>query len=138
VFTQRPSRSEPIQYQPGIPARLLVAEDDATLRSLVVARLEEEGYEALQAADGEEAMRLAMQHLPSLDLLLTDDHMPGMNGYELVRLLKSIRPNLRVIVMSGSGETAAAVPDAVMLLKPFTLEELSRLIATQLAGSGKP
>ena len=113
-------------------ARLLVAEDDPTLRSLVATLLEEEGYETLQAADGEDALRLAMQHLHSLDLLLTDDRMPGMNGYELTRVLKSIRPDLKVIVMSGSGDIVAAVPDAAILLKPFALEELSRLIASQL------
>jgi FixJ family two-component response regulator len=61
-----------------------------------------------------------------------------MNGYELTRLLKSVRSDLNVIVMSGSGDIAAAVPDAAMLLKPFTLEELSRLIATQLQRSRKP
>jgi two-component system cell cycle sensor histidine kinase/response regulator CckA len=118
------------------PARLLVAENDPTLRSIVATLLEGEGYETLQAVDGEDALRLAMQHLHSLDLLLTDERMPGMNGHELVRVLKSIRPNLKVIVMSGSGDIAAAVPDAVVLLKPFALEELSRLIASQLKGAG--
>jgi CheY-like chemotaxis protein len=117
------------------PPRLLVVEDDHTLRSLIVGRLEGEGYEALQAANGEEAMRLAMLHLRSLDLLLTDDHMPGMNGHELARLLTSIRPDLKVIVMSGSEDIAAALPHSAMLLKPFTLEELSRLIASQLTAA---
>ena len=125
-----------MQSPPRVPARLLVAEDDQTLRSLVATMLEKEGYEALQASNGEEAMRLAMQHLASLDLVLTDEHMPGMNGYELTRVLKSIRPDLKVIVMSGSGDIAAAVPDAAILLKPFTFEELARLIASQLRGAG--
>jgi DNA-binding NtrC family response regulator len=98
--------------------------------------LEAEGYETLQAANGEEALRLGLQHLHSLDLLLTADRMRGMNGYELTRVLKSIRPDLKVIVMSGSGDIPAAVPDAAILLKPFRLDELSRLIASQLRGAG--
>lgn len=118
------------------PARVLVAENDPSLRSIVATLLEGEGYETFQAADGEDALRLAMQHLHSLDLLLTDDRMPGMNGHELTRVLKSIRPDLKVIVMSGSVDIAAAEPDAAILLKPFALEELSRLIASQLTGTG--
>jgi len=106
------------------------------LRSIVATLLEEEGYETLLAADGEEAMRLPMQHLDSLDLLLTDDHMPGLNGYELTRVLRSIRPDLKVIVMSGSAADARAVPDLSILLKPFTLEALSGLVASHLRGGG--
>jgi DNA-binding NtrC family response regulator len=98
---------------------------------------EGEGYETLQAANGEEALRPAMQHLHSLDLLLTDERMPGMNGYELTRVLKAVRPELKVIVMSGTGDVAVP-PDAVILLKPFALEELSRLVGSQLKGAGEP
>jgi DNA-binding NtrC family response regulator len=98
--------------------------------------LEREGYETLQAADGEEALRVAMRHLDALELLLTDDRMPGMNGNELARVLRSIRPDLKVIVMSGSGDIVAPVSDAAILLKPFTLDELSCLVARHLRGSG--
>jgi CheY-like chemotaxis protein len=129
------SRSEPRQPSFKKRARLLLAEDNPTLRSIVATLLEGEGYETLLAANGEEAMRLAMEQLDSLDLLLTDDQMPGMNGYELIRVLKSIRPDLRVIVMSGSGVPAAA-PDAAILLKPFAFDELLRLIVSELAGAG--
>jgi CheY-like chemotaxis protein len=131
------ARSKPIPYPSQKPARLLLAEDDPTLRSLIATMLEGEGYETLQATDGEEAVRLAMQHLHALDLLLTDDRMPGMNGYELTRVLRSIRADLKVIVMSGSADIAGALSDAVILLKPFALEELSRLVTSQLKGAGK-
>jgi CheY-like chemotaxis protein len=63
--------------------------------------------------------------------------MPGMNGYELTRVLRSIRADLKVIVMSGSADIAEVLPDAVILLKPFALEELSRLVTSQLKGAGK-
>lgn len=96
--------------------------------------LEGEGYETLQAADGEEALRLAMQHLHSLALVLTDDRMPGLTGYELTRVLRAIRPDLKVIVMSGRGDIVA-VPEAVILLKPFALEDLSPLVASHLKGA---
>jgi two-component system cell cycle sensor histidine kinase/response regulator CckA len=129
------SLSEQVQARSRSSARLLLAEDDPTLRSLVATMLEREGYETLQAADGEEALRVAMQHLESLDLLLTDDRMPGMNGYELTRFLRSVRPDLKVIVMSGSADIPPPVPDAAILLKPFTLEELARLVASRLRGT---
>lgn len=116
--------------------RILVAEDNPVLRSLVATMLEGDGYETLQAADGEEAIRLAMQHLDSLDLLLTDDRMPGLNGCELTRVLRSIRPDLKVIVMSGGAPVGVALREAPILLKPFTLEELLRLVASQLRGAG--
>jgi CheY-like chemotaxis protein len=113
---------------------VLVAEDDPTLRSLIAMGLEKDGYELLEAADGEEAMRLGERHLDSVDLLLTDDRMPGVNGHELTRTLRSIRPDLKVIVMSGTAADEPAAPDLPTLLKPFTLQELSLLVASQLHG----
>ena len=131
------ARSKPIPYPSQKPARLLLVEDDPTLRSLIARMLEEEGYETLQATDGEEAMRLAMQHLHALDLMLTDDRMRGISGYELTRVLRSFRADLKVIVMSGIADIAEVLPDAVVLLKPFALEELSRLVASELKRAGR-
>ena len=105
------------------------------LRSLVSTALERAGYETLEAADGEEALRLATRHLQSLDLLLTDDRMPGMSGWELTRVLKALRPDLRVIVMSGSESVGPLAPGVVMLLKPFTLETLWTRVASHLDGA---
>jgi CheY-like chemotaxis protein len=126
---------DPSQSSLQIPARLLVAEDHTMLRSLFATALEREGYETLQAADGEEALRLATRDLHSLDLLLTDDRMPGMNGWELTRVLKALRPDLKVIVMSAHGSEDLLAPGVVMLLKPFTLNTLRSLVASQLDGA---
>ena len=105
------------------------------LRSLFAPAVERAGYETLQAADGEEAFRLATRHLQSLDLLLTDDRMPGMNGWELTRVLKALRPDLKVIVMSANRSEGLLAPGVVRLLKPFTLDTLWTLVASRLDGA---
>ena len=69
------------------PARILVVDDNETNRDILVTRLEKHGYQTLQAADGEEALASAKQHLP--DLLLLDVEMPKLDGFEVCRRLKN-------------------------------------------------
>ena len=69
------------------PARILVVDDEERNRRLLVAMLEAEGYTALEAAEGRQALELARQSLP--DLVLLDIMMPGMDGYEVARALKA-------------------------------------------------
>ena len=69
------------------PARILVVDDEERNRKLLVAMLEAEGYAAVEAADGEQALELARQNPP--DLILLDIMMPGMDGFEVVRALKA-------------------------------------------------
>src|SRR5580704_10241806 len=68
------------------PARILVVGDNETKRDILVTRLEKHGYQTLQAADGEEALASAKQHLP--DLLVLDVEMPKLDGFEVCRRLK--------------------------------------------------
>jgi len=68
------------------PARILVVDDNETNRDILVTRLEKNGYQTLQAADGEEALASAAQHLP--DLILLDVEMPKLDGFEVCRRLK--------------------------------------------------
>jgi adenylate cyclase len=69
------------------PPRILVVDDNETNRDIIVTRLEANGYETLQAADGQEALAAAMQHHP--DLVLLDVMMPNIDGLEVCRQLKS-------------------------------------------------
>jgi adenylate cyclase len=69
------------------PARILVVDDNETNRDILVTRLEKHGYQTLQAADGEEALASAKQHLP--DLLVLDVEMPKLDGFEVCRRLKN-------------------------------------------------
>lgn len=104
---------------------ILVVEDDDTLRRLVSELLEAAGYRVLQAANAEVAIELVQGSGQHIDLLLTDILMPVMSGVELSTQLRKIRPNLRVLLMSGyAGDLLARyrVENAEICLveKPFT------------------
>ena len=66
--------------------KVLIAEDSATVRQLVAARLRADGYEVLEASDGEEALKLAREEAP--DLLVLDKVMPKLDGFEVIRALR--------------------------------------------------
>jgi CheY-like chemotaxis protein len=80
---------------------VLVVEDQSDVRRMVALVLERLGYHVLQAASGEEALRLLTSHQEPLDLLVTDVVMPGMTGDHLARLLRLARPGLPVLFISG-------------------------------------
>ena len=78
--------------------QLLVVEDDPTIMSLIVILLEREGYEVVQAGSAEEGLRLAAEKPPHL--ILMDVALPGMDGLEATRLLKSREGTSRVPVVA--------------------------------------
>ena len=82
--------------------RVLIVEDEPLVRNMVVRILFEQGYRVLEAANGEEALRVVNSHAgETIDLLLTDLVMPQMGGKELAQRLKSLRPNTKVLLTSG-------------------------------------
>jgi CheY-like chemotaxis protein len=91
--------------------------------------LKEFGYQTLEAADGKEALRLATTHGGSLDLVLTDVIMPGMNGPELANRLKAIR-RTPVLFMSGYSENVEGGydPKIAYIRKPFTPDSLAQKV----------
>jgi PAS domain S-box-containing protein len=121
-----PTAALPIER--GTEAILLV-EDEANLRYLARQFLEKQGYQVLEAADGAVAMQIAVAHEGLIHLLLTDVIMPGMNGRELAQRVSEIRPNVKVLYMSGYTENVIGrngmLDAGVRLLqKPFTLHDL--------------
>jgi len=117
--------------------RILVVEDDESLRNVTVALLESAGYKVLQAENAESAMVLVRDLTESVDLLLTDALMPGMGGVELSAHLKTLRPNLRVLLMSGyAGDLIARYgaiePEMTLMEKPFTRHDLLARVHTVL------
>jgi PAS domain S-box-containing protein len=107
---------------------VLVVEDEAGLRVLARRLLQRLGYTVLVAADAGEARRLFAEH-PSVDVLLTDVVMPGASGADLGRQLIDLRPDLRVVYMSGYTEEAIVrhgvlAPGIAFLHKPFTSQTL--------------
>jgi two-component system, cell cycle sensor histidine kinase and response regulator CckA len=110
---------------------LLLVEDEAPVRSSVRRLLEWHGYTVIEARNGAEALRLFETHEEAIDLVLTDVMMPEMGGHELVERLRSRRPELRVLFMSGFAERAftseGSMPAGTGYLeKPFTVETLMR------------
>jgi hypothetical protein len=108
---------------------ILVVEDEGGIRALVRKILKRQGYNVLEAAHGEEALRIMRDHHGQLDLLLTDVMMPGMNGVELSYKAVEMKPNLRVLFVSGYTDEslleAGQFPTGTAFLqKPFTLGSL--------------
>jgi len=118
--------------EPGTETILLV-EDESNLRYLARQFLEKQGYKVIEAADGAVAMQIAVAHPGVIHLLLTDVIMPGINGRELAQHLSEIRPNVKVLYMSGYTENVIGrdgILDAGvrLLQKPFTLRELMKRV----------
>jgi PAS domain S-box-containing protein len=114
---------------------LLVVEDDDAVRSLTASVLEGGGYRVLAAADGGEALRMAEGRESRIALLLTDVILPGMNGRQVAGALRHLRPDLRVLFMSGytddvmvrsrgSDDDCPLEPGQRFLQKPFTVAML--------------
>jgi PAS domain S-box-containing protein len=118
---------------------ILVAEDQPEVRQFTSTLLARSGYRVLQAADGLEALAVAEQHAgETIHVLLTDVVMPRLNGRELAKQINSMRPETRVIFMTGYGENlisrAGVIDDDVDLLqKPFTPEALAAKVRSVLA-----
>lgn len=136
---------EKIQFQrvePGTETILLV-EDEANLRYLARQYLEKQGYKVIEAADGAVAMQIAVAHEGVIHLLLTDVIMPGMNGRELAQRISEIRPNVKVLYMSGYTENVighnGTLDAGVRLLqKPFNLRDLKTKVREVLDATTPP
>lgn len=117
-------------HQEGGSGVVLVAEDDVHVRAVVCRVLLKQGYYVLEAADGEEAVRLARGVDRQLDMVVTDLLMPGMDGRDLACSLREQWPDLPVLFMSGqrNGDSTYEgdpVQDEVFIRKPFSPVELS-------------
>lgn len=109
--------------------RVLVVEDEAAVRMLVVDVLRELGYSTLEAADSRSALPL-LQSGERIDLLVSDVGLPGLNGRQLAEIARQHRPGLRVLFMTGYARNAQVRGDFLepgmdMLTKPFTVDELA-------------
>ena len=104
---------------------VLLCEDDERIRKLVLAMLNKQGYKVLEADVPETAIRIARNHAGPIDLLLTDIVMPRTNGLDLAKTVQELRPNAKVLYMSGYTDNRVNAswvldPNAPFLLKPFT------------------
>jgi two-component system, cell cycle sensor histidine kinase and response regulator CckA len=108
---------------------ILLVEDEKSLRTLTRTLLEQNGYTVLEASGGKEAIEIARLCDGSVDLLLTDMIMPGMNGHEVASCLRRAYPRMKVVYMSGYsgfGSRGLAEQGDILLSKPITRETLLR------------
>ena len=114
-------------------AKILVAEDEAIVRLLVVETLRADGHTVLEAADGQAALDL-VQDCPDLDLLLSDIRLPKMDGFSLARSARQLRPELRLLFLTGyvRAEPPIELSPAVIIRKPFDPDNLARKVAGML------
>ena len=117
--------------QPSMEGRetVLLVEDDERVRTSIEQVLAQCGYRLVVASNGEEALRLAQQHAGPIDLLLVDMVMPGMNGREVVDQITPLRPQAKVLFISGYGPRGEReTPDSRIFRKPFTGGALARKV----------
>jgi len=135
----------PVSPSSGAPATervsavVLLVEDEPAVRTVTRRMLELRGFTVLLAEHPEEALRVAAAYPKPVDVLLTDIHLPGMDGPELARQLRDARPDLKVAFISGYPREEAFAhstddPSAEFLQKPFTptrlVEVLNRVLSS--------
>jgi two-component system cell cycle sensor histidine kinase/response regulator CckA len=112
-----------------------LVEDTAAVRAIARQLLERQGYTVLEAIDGPTALSLAARHEGPIHLLLTDLVMPEMNGRQLAEQLTSVRPDMKVVYMSGYADDAVMKRGVAYLEKPFTPAGLARTLREVLDSS---
>ncbi|MFN7913855.1 MAG: PAS domain S-box protein [Vicinamibacterales bacterium] len=125
----------PVERTPVARERktVLMVEDEAAVRHVVQLMLERMGMHVLAALDAQDALRVIQTYPETIDLLLTDVIMPGLNGRQLAERVRATRPEIRTVYMSGYTDDAVVQQvvrhaDALYLQKPFDAEALSRTI----------
>jgi DNA-binding NtrC family response regulator len=110
----------------------LVVDDDATIGPWVRGALEPLGYVVLTTVDPREALRIGEDQSGDIDLLLVDIVMPLMDGRKLAQRLRTLRPQLKVVCMSGYGFSDLEDSGWPFMVKPFSMDELAQMVASAL------
>ena len=123
-----------------INSTILIVDDNDDTRETVVAMIESFGYTAIGAQSPQRAVELFIEQMASIDLILSDIVMPDGGGQELVKKLIQLKPDIKVIFMSGYTEDEIVHDDvfkvqnscAQFIKKPFTMKEIGSLLEQQL------
>jgi two-component system cell cycle response regulator CpdR len=121
-------------------ARILLAEDDDSMRDFLGKALERAGHEVVRVADGEDGLDVLGETPGQFELLLTDIVMPGVNGIELARRAAEVDPGLKIMFITGFAAVAlnagsGAPKQAKVLSKPFHLRDLVDEVARVMAAA---
>src|SRR5207247_675355 len=119
---------------------VLLVEDEDAVRALAREVLRRHGYVVLEARHGLDALRIAERHQDAIHLMVTDVVMPHMSGRDLAQRLAEVRPNMKVLFMSGYTDHAVVQRDLTLgsafLQKPFTPESFARKVRRVLDEKG--
>ncbi|MEO7086856.1 MAG: PAS domain S-box protein [Gemmatimonadaceae bacterium] len=122
---------------------ILIVEDDRIVRDGIARGLERFGYRVVEAQNARDALIIMRDNAESIDLVLSDLVMPGMNGAELVTHVQTKFPRTRAMLMSGYSERAlsslcAAIPQATLVQKPFELSLLAAKLREEFSREREP
>jgi PAS domain S-box-containing protein len=140
-----PVIEEPVADAPREPAGqvcaqrplVLVVEDDPRVRGLLIEVLQDQQCRVVEAADGLSGLRI-LKDTPSIQLVISDIGLPGMDGRRMVEEARAVHPQLKVILMTGYAQSLALTeglrdPDMELVTKPFGIDEITRRILAVLA-----
>jgi len=144
-FPQQVEQAAPLpSLAPAAPALVkgegvvLLAEDDRSVRRLVVAELTRRGFTVIEAEDGSAALEIFRREKERVDVLVTDVVMPRMNGADLARQCDRVKPGVKILFISGHPDRAGAGLDPTgvtnLLMKPFTADTLASRIKELITG----
>ncbi|MFD2446803.1 response regulator [Bacillus sp. CGMCC 1.16607] len=115
--------------------KILIVDDQFGIRILLNEVFQKEGYQTFQAANGVQALEIVKQHSP--DLVLLDMKIPGMDGIEILKRMKVIDPDIRVIIMTAYGELdmiqeAKDLGALTHFAKPFDIDDIRAAVKEHL------
>lgn len=118
----------------GSGRRILVVDDETSVAGVLASALARWGYSVVTARNGEEAVRAYHKQAGHFDVVITDINMPGLNGIDLIHVLRAERPGQVIVVMTGLHDdqrirTLESLKIAAILRKPFSLEEVSGMLS---------
>lgn len=115
--------------------KILIVDDQFGIRILLNEVFQKEGYNTFQAANGLQALDIVQKHDP--DLILLDMKIPGMDGIEILKRMKAIDPEIRVIIMTAYGELdmiqeAKSLGAITHFAKPFDIDDIRAAVRSNL------
>jgi len=140
-LVEAPTATRPVSHSertaPESPATILLVEDESALRGLMRRILERSGYLVLEAEHGAQALERCVSHQGAIDLVVSDIVMPNMGGRELAQRLSEVRPNSRLLFVSGFTDDELMqqgffIPGSAYLQKPFSPAALVAKISEML------
>ena len=115
------------------PSTILVVEDDAIVRMLIVDVLQELEFSVLEADGSEQALELLEDKNQHIDLLMTDVGLPGMDGRALASKARELRGRLPILFASGYAENLEVTEGMAVIGKPFSIDQLRNKVTSMLA-----